>query len=173
MTGSHSMKGAKDIEGDPSFVWKGLLWVRQGLILFYFEFEYRTSRTIKRDTNSGMSETKCMKTISSYQLSSHKNLPATLHFYLSWQNAEVPWKFTEVPRSVCVSLVFAKRGGSAKFRGSSAICSWPLQLQIWGGIYSPLRPNGHFFFSTAPKQTPLLLSHSSFDSHQLESKIQP
>jgi hypothetical protein len=27
--------------------------------IFYFEFEFRKSRTIKRDTNSGLDETKC------------------------------------------------------------------------------------------------------------------
>jgi hypothetical protein len=29
-------------------------------LIFHFEIEYRTSRTIKRDSNSGKSGTKCM-----------------------------------------------------------------------------------------------------------------
>jgi hypothetical protein len=39
--------------------------------IFYFEFEYRTSRTIERDTNSGMDETKCLKSFSKQQHPSH------------------------------------------------------------------------------------------------------
>ena len=112
--------------------------------IFYFEIEYMTSRTIKRDTNSGVGETKCIK--------KHLSLSTTQ-----------PQKSAS---NTSLLSALAERGCSVKIRGGSAICLCQsylcktrrfrvisrrfrdLQLTVTvsdlRGIYSPVCLNGHF-----------------------------
>jgi hypothetical protein len=73
VTGLNLKKGEKGMKRWPLIVWRGFLGLKTSFkFILYFEFEYRTSRTVNRDTNSGMDETKCLKIFSETKI-----IPAT------------------------------------------------------------------------------------------------
>jgi hypothetical protein len=110
----------KGKKGDPSFfefiLWSGFLELKTNFnFIFYFEFEYRTSRTIKRDTNSGMDDTKCLQSTLKPKLSQ----PQMTH-QLAVLALKTPFpeplsfsrKFRAAPKSACWSHQFPEVSGS-------------------------------------------------------------
>jgi hypothetical protein len=127
----------------PLILWRGFLGLKTRFkFMFYFEFEFRKRRTIKRDTNSGMDETKCWKIFSKTKI-----IPITYDLSASYNNhlhtfSEPLRFFPEVPRCSQIVCWSSPVPGGFGFlpRGSgywiSRCCSRS------EGIYKPLSPNG-------------------------------
>jgi hypothetical protein len=147
VTGLNLKKGEKEKRW-PLIVWSGFLELKTSFnFIFYFEFEYRTRRTIKRDTNSGMDETKCLKSNLKPKLSQPQMTHQLAVFALKTPFPEplsFSRKFWTTPKSVCWSHQFPEVSGSSpEVRAfESNRCRSRSE-----GIYTPLSPNGYLLHS--------------------------
>jgi hypothetical protein len=137
----------------PLIVWRGFLGHKTSFkFIFCFDFEYRTSRTIKRDTNSAMDEINCLKIFSktkiipaTYDLSARcfsleHFFPGTSEFFLV--------SFGLLP-SQPAEVVFSQRFRdlAQRFRVfKNSRC-----YSRFEGSYTPLSPNG-YLLSPCAKQ---------------------
>jgi hypothetical protein len=157
------------------------LIVRRGFIglktrfkfISFFEFEYRTSCTIKRDTNSGMDETKCLKIFSKTKI-----ITATHDLSASCLSLEhlfpgISKFFPEVPGCSQVSLLkLFVPGGSGIYPGGSGFSKVAVTISDLRVFIPPCLPTV-ICFLPAPNSNICSPSLPSFDSHLLESKSNP
>jgi hypothetical protein len=134
----------------PFIAWSGFLELKTSFnFIFYFEFDYRTSRTIKRDTNSGMDETRCLKSTLKPKLSQPQmthQLVALALKTLFPEPLSFSRKFRATPKSACWSHSSLRfRDPARRFRAfESNRCRSRSE-----GIYTPLSPNGYLLHSCA------------------------
>ena len=145
----------------------------RSLFILSFEFEYRTIRTIKRDTNGELGWFQVLIIHLSKTLILTPREVTCSCFASADCCSEVPKIFSEVPTvraTVCRVFKSRKfRDFSRRFRTLeySRYCSGS------GGIYTPQSPNGYLLPPLAQNAVPTVFSHLAFTPNLLSSKSLP
>ena len=151
--------------GDPSFQWRWLSMLNEGFkFILSFEIEYRTSRTIKRDTNSKLDGFKCSKNIFLIPkpILRRGNSAAVIALFCpGFGGSDLNLGGSD--RTSYSQLKATDFGSSGIFLGGSEFRIWPLPTLVFG-VFIPLWPQRSFSLLAAPEQCPLSLSHHCIDS---------